>query len=93
MSELIQKNNNRATVKWQLLASVSALALVANAALPDAALARDEDRPTVWIELGGQMELMQGIGEPITAPFMTALSPTPPRTARQPKSSTHLAAK
>ncbi len=77
MSELIQKSNNRTTAKWQLLASVSALALVANAALPDAVSARDEDRPTVWIELGGQMELMQGIGEPITAPFMTALSPTP----------------
>jgi hypothetical protein len=50
MSELIQKKNNRITAKWQLLASVSALALIANAG----SQARAEDRPTFWIELGGQ---------------------------------------
>ncbi|HVZ69773.1 MAG TPA: hypothetical protein VG891_09940 [Rhizomicrobium sp.] len=74
MSELIQKNNNRATVKWQLLASVSALALIANAVTQ--AKAEDSDRPTVWIELGGQMELMQSAGDPFTAPFLL-VSPKP----------------
>jgi hypothetical protein len=52
MSELIQKKNNRVAIKWQLLASASALALIANAATQ--AKAEDANRPTVWIELGGQ---------------------------------------
>ena len=39
--------------------------------------AETADRPTVWIELGGQMEAMQGTSSPFTSPFMTAISPTP----------------
>jgi hypothetical protein len=72
MSELIQ-NNSRLT-KWQLLASASALALIANAT--DPAMAEEPGRPTVWLELGGQMEQMQGAGDPFTAPFLL-VSPTP----------------
>jgi iron complex outermembrane receptor protein len=75
MSELIQARNCT-TIRNQILASASALALVAYIAAGDAAKAEDS-RPTVWIELGGQMEQLQGVSSPFTPPFMTAISPTP----------------
>ena len=57
MSELIISPNRR-TIRWQLLSTVSALALAASAcAMTDAKAADiDADRPTVWLELGGQFE-------------------------------------
>jgi len=77
MSELIQKNDNRATIRWKLLTGVSALALTTYVAAADAANADDAARPAIWIELGGQMEQLQGTSSTFTAPFMTAISPTP----------------
>jgi len=76
MSELIQKNDNRATIRWKLLTGASALALTAYVASAGMANADDADRPTVWIEFGGQMEQLQGMNAPFTAPFMS-LTPTP----------------
>jgi len=75
MSELIQLQNNIA-VRKQFLATVSALALTAYIASTDTARSEDTNRPTVWLELGGQMETMQGAGTDMTAPFMFKL-PTP----------------
>jgi hypothetical protein len=66
MSELIQQKNIR-LAKWRLLTGVSALVLVANAALPDAATAEESDRPTFWIELGAQLEKVDG-GQSIFSP-------------------------
>lgn len=77
MSELIDKRHTRADLQSQLLATVSALALVAYIASTAAAKAEGADRPTVWIELGGQMESVQGASAPFVAPFMTAVAPTP----------------
>jgi len=54
MSELIQKNDNRATIRWKLLTGVSALALTAYVSSTSVAKAEDTARPQVWIELGGQ---------------------------------------
>ena len=51
------------TFRWQLLTTVSALALLASVSMGDAKAADEEaDRPTVWIELGGQPENMSGQG-------------------------------
>lgn len=75
MSELIQ-TRNYTTIRNQILATASALALVAYMSAADAAKA-DDTRPTVWIDLGGQMEQIQGFSAPFTPPFMTAISPTP----------------
>lgn len=75
MSELIQ-TRNRTTIRKQFLATASTLALTAYVAASDAAKAEDA-RPTVWIELGGQMEQVQGVSAPFSPPFMTAISPTP----------------
>ncbi len=77
MSELIKTREERENFHRKLMATASAFALSAYIASANVAQAEDHGRPTVWIELGGQMELMQGLADPITAPFMTAISPTP----------------
>jgi hypothetical protein len=67
MSELI---NTRApkNFRWQLLATVSALAL-GMAGTTDAVA--ENSRPTVWIELGGQLEQMDASQELFAPPFTT----------------------
>ena len=56
MSELINAKNGRNNLRWKLLTTVSALALIGNLSAMSAAKAGDDtDRPTVWIELGGQL--------------------------------------
>jgi iron complex outermembrane recepter protein len=62
MSELIKKNDNRATIRWKLLTGVSALALTAYVSSAGVAKAEDADRPLVWVELGGQAEHVDGQG-------------------------------
>lgn len=76
MSELIRKNDNRATIRWKLLTGASALALTAYISGTVTAKAEDADHPILWIELGSQMELEQGFSSPAVAPFM-ALAPEP----------------
>lgn len=84
MSELIQKDD-RVAIRWRLLTGVSALALTAFAS-PEPVRADDTDRPTVWIELGGQLSRLQD-GQQIYAPPFVALTPTdlePPQKAERP---------
>lgn len=77
MSELIQKQDSRADIRFKLLTGASVPALIAYVVSSSVALAEDTDRPTIWVELGGQMEQMQGLSSPFTAPFMTAITPVP----------------
>jgi hypothetical protein len=77
MSELINVQDNRATIRWKLLAGASALVLSAYMYSADLARAEDSDRPPLWIELGGQVEQLGGTSAKFSAPFMTALSPAP----------------
>jgi iron complex outermembrane recepter protein len=69
MSELM--NMPRRNIRWELMATVSALALCA--AVYNAGQARaadnDADRPTLWIELGAQSEQANGFGDPFDVPF------------------------
>src|SRR6185437_9239862 len=69
MSELIQANDNRATIRWKLLTGASALALTAY--VSSAALARAEDsgQPQIWIELDGQLDRVGGQSEPFVPAF------------------------
>ena len=76
MSELIQKYDNRADIRWKLLTGASALALTAYIASASGAGAEGTDHPQIWVELGGQMEMMNSFSSPFTAPF-TLLTPTP----------------
>jgi len=59
MSELIQKNDNRATIRWKLLTGASALALTAYVSSTALARAEDTNQPQIWIELGGQLNRLQ----------------------------------
>ncbi len=74
MSELINARNDRRDFRWQLLTTVSAIALLSAVSGSDASGAADQDaaRPTVWIELGGQLDHVGGQGNPFTPGFLAA---------------------
>jgi len=67
MSELINTRDTRADFRWQLLATVSALSLLTTI---NVAKAEGEGRPTVWLELGGQLERIDGGQEQFIPPFI-----------------------
>jgi iron complex outermembrane recepter protein len=74
MSELINARNGSRDFRWQLLTTVSAVALLAAVYGSSEAKAADQDadRPTIWIELGGQLEHVGGQGDPFTPGFVAA---------------------
>lgn len=76
MSELMKTRSNRRDFRWQLLTTVSALALVGAAYRSGDAKAADQDtdRPTVWIELGGQLESISGESENFSPPFIAGIT-------------------
>lgn len=85
MSELTQKSDSR-ELRWSLLAGASALALLGYVATIPVAKADDGNRPTVWIELGGQLSRLENSQEAYTPPFV-ALTPSefaPPQGAEKP---------
>jgi iron complex outermembrane recepter protein len=65
-------NMRRNSIRWQLLATVSAAALLATGT--GNAQAADSDRPLVWIELGGQMESLNSPQEDFSPPFMSSIT-------------------
>ena len=75
MSELIQKNDNRATIRWKLLTGVSALALTAYVSSANLAKAEDADQPQIWIELGGQLSGLDD-GQEAFSPAIMAARPS-----------------
>jgi len=83
MSELINTNDNRATIRWKLLTGVSALALTAN--LVSMAKADEAEHPQVWIELGGQLERLDGKLSDFTPSFFELASPTSIQTMTDPQ--------
>ena len=68
MSELINKQNTGGDFRWHLLTTVSILSLCTTLCAIDAK-ADDADRPTVWVELGGQLERVDSKQEPLVPPF------------------------
>ena len=68
MSELITENPGLNNFRWRLLATVSALTLL-SLSLSEAK-AEDSDRPTVWIELGGQLSRVENGQEAYAPPFV-----------------------
>jgi len=71
MSELIQAEKKINCLHRNLLTTTSALAFATYLAATSLACADDSDRPTVWVELGGQMDMMQGTTTPFVAGFMS----------------------
>jgi len=72
MSELIQKHDNRATIRWKLLTGVSALALAAYVSSAGCAKAEDTDHPLIWLELDGQFSQQKSDVEVYSPPFLAA---------------------
>jgi len=70
MSELNTTKNPTADLRWHLLTTASALALLTSVIASGAASASETDRPTVWIELGGSLQRIGG-GEDRFAPDFT----------------------
>ncbi|HVT25303.1 MAG TPA: hypothetical protein VHD95_11800 [Rhizomicrobium sp.] len=75
MSELIQTRSQQ-SIRWLLLSTVSALALLA-VAQSQTAKAEEDDSPTVWIELGGQAERVSESQQLFAPPFVLQ-TPRPP---------------
>src|SRR6185437_3015990 len=76
-SELIT-TRTRANTRLQLLGTVSALALLVTVSTN--ANAEDTARPTVWIELGGQLESMDSGQQQFAPPFIRATPRPAPET-------------
>jgi iron complex outermembrane recepter protein len=76
MSELINIRDDRATIRWKLLTSVSAAALLVSVSGIGQAQADDNDgdRPLIWVELGGQLEQLSDSQEALSPPFMASIS-------------------
>ncbi len=71
MSELMNIRANHSDFRWRLLASVSALTLIGNIyGLQSADADSDSDHPSIWIELGGQLEQQTGQGDAYSPPFV-----------------------
>ena len=71
MSELSNTHENRFEFRKRLLVTSSAAALVICLCASVEASAADSDRPTVWIELGGQFEQIATSQDAVEPPFST----------------------
>lgn len=72
MSELMNLRRQTRSMRWHLLAGASATALLIAVGAGDA-YADDTDRPTVWIELGGQLERVDGGLERFAPSFVSQI--------------------
>ncbi len=70
MSELINANANGTLLRKRLL-STACCAAILTAVSGEAAIAESADRPTVWIELGGQLERMANSQKVFDPPFVS----------------------
>ena len=76
MSELTNARANRTNFRFQLLATVSAIALLSSMVGAAKASDDDNDHPTIWIELGGQLSRLDD-GQDVFAPEFPNSPPRP----------------
>ncbi len=69
MSELTNSCDS-GMFRRQLLATASAVALTAYISVTSAAIAEDGERPTVWIELGGQLDRLSNAQQQFSPAFL-----------------------
>ena len=72
MSELINRHDNRATIRWKLLTGVSALALAGYVSSAGSAYADDPTHPLIWLELDGQFAQQKNSEELFVPSFLLA---------------------
>lgn len=71
MSELMENRSRRLVVRWDLLASASAIVLANYTCCVTAANAGDADRLTFWIELDGQYSFREESASYFAPPFVS----------------------
>ena len=71
MSELINRYDNRATIRWKLLTGASALALTAYVSSAGLARAEDAGQPQIWITLGGNIDQPSSSSQTFAPPFFS----------------------
>jgi iron complex outermembrane receptor protein len=71
MSELINKNDNRATIRWKLLTTASAVSLMASA------YGAQAGEPSIWINLGWHFDRIGGQDELYIPPLAQELTQAP----------------
>lgn len=76
MSELKSVRFDGENLRKRLLLTASALVMIAVTSSHDRALAEEDDHPTVWIELGGQLARVDG-GQELFAPAFVQATPRP----------------
>ncbi len=77
MSELKNAKLCQTNLRWHLLLGVSTAVLVASFSMSSTvALADDDDRPTVWLELRGQLEWMDTSQQDFAPPFTAKIPNT-----------------
>lgn len=70
MSELIKARVEAGSARLGLLTGASTLALLSVFCASQSAVAAQDDRPVVWIELGGQLERVNGTTSPFKPDFL-----------------------
>lgn len=70
MSELIETRADHGKMRLGFMAGVSILALLSAVCSSGASQSDREEHPTVWIELGGQLERVSGISSPFSPAFL-----------------------
>jgi iron complex outermembrane receptor protein len=73
MNKMNNMFDSRKSIRWQLLATVSAAALFASAYGAEA-VDNEADRPLLWIELGGQLDRLSSPQEAYSPPFMASIT-------------------
>ena len=72
MNELANNQNHYAALRWNLLATVSAFALF-GATIGVAEASDSSDHPVVWIELGTQLNRVEGGQDRVQPPFFASI--------------------
>lgn len=75
MSELIQVAASQKNMRWKLLLGASTMAFMAYLASAAPGLAEEQDKPQVWIELGGELSRL-GDGQETFSPSIMSDRPS-----------------
>ena len=71
------KTNTSPAIRWQLLSTVSACALLVSVYGASADAVTDAEHPLIWLEFGAQMENASGQGQVFSPAFLTTYPSSP----------------
>jgi hypothetical protein len=74
MSEVIKTRIAAKDFRWQLLSTASVLALLTTLHISPAEASDQEDRPVLWVELGGQLDRLDTSQEAFAPNFLNSIT-------------------